>query len=272
MKKVVLIISLLISVNLFADLVSEQKAMHKEGMVALRGGDYKEAIKKFKELCEDGYGLGCLKLGSMYRDGKGFKKDIDKAIELYKKSCASNENTSGCYTLTKMLSKKEFNTYVTKLCDKNIGVGCFYLAEPEKGEKMAELYMKACDNGYPLGCYTLSKKRDIDKEKYPTKKVLMKGCAFGNKSACMRLGHILIRKKDYLKAVNYFNKACDLDGSAACSRLSYIYSDGKYGIDKNLTIAKIFCDKAESLGMVNICGSKLNKEILLLKEAKKGKK
>lgn len=52
-------------------------------------GDFYEALKLFVELSRNGDTSAMDRVGSIYADGEGVKKNISKAIEWYKKSVAS---------------------------------------------------------------------------------------------------------------------------------------------------------------------------------------
>lgn len=254
MKKIFLIISLLINMSVFADSVKNIKNVYKAGVLAYREDDYKEAAKLFKEACDNNYGLGCLKLGSLYESGNGVAKNKVKSIKFYKKSCTSNENYSGCYTLNKKaLTKEESRKFFTNLCNDNIGIGCFYLAKSLKGKEMAELYLKACDNGYPKGCVVLAKKKKQNKIK-----LLNKACDKNYFPACRFLGKFYTSKNCKL-SIEYLMKGCNNNDALSCFALSGMYAGYSHNncVDKDIVKAREFCKKSGQLNNDYSCNSDL---------------
>ncbi|WP_345991856.1 tetratricopeptide repeat protein [Sulfurimonas sp. HSL-1716] len=124
MKKILLIISLFLSVNLFAD-------MMKDGSSAYEKGNLDDAISIWSKACSDGFMEACDKLGSMYYFGYGTQKDRLKAKELFLKVCISG-NGEDC-------------AKVARMYDYGYGI-------KQDRKKAAELYKKACDAGFKKSC------------------------------------------------------------------------------------------------------------------------
>jgi TPR repeat protein len=78
MKKI-LVILFLLSGLLYANLVND-------GIQAYKSGNYKKAAKLFKKAANQGNAEAQYKLGDMYNEGKGVKKDYQKAVYWYKKA------------------------------------------------------------------------------------------------------------------------------------------------------------------------------------------
>lgn len=81
--------------------LQEAYKLEPQKYAVVLGGAYKEGrgIKKdltkareiFEEACKDGVGTGCGALGEMYLDGDGVAKDIAKAEMYFDKACALDE-------------------------------------------------------------------------------------------------------------------------------------------------------------------------------------
>jgi uncharacterized protein len=50
-------------------------------------GDHAGAIPWFQRACDGKSQLGCLGLGTLYKDGRGVPKDAAKSKDLFKKAC-----------------------------------------------------------------------------------------------------------------------------------------------------------------------------------------
>ncbi|NOQ31603.1 MAG: hypothetical protein GQ570_10825 [Helicobacteraceae bacterium] len=75
MKKLVLIIGLLFSVEVFASILNE-------GVEEQKKGNYKNAVKLYKQARDGGNVKGCFNLGLMYEYGKGVKQNKQRAAKL----------------------------------------------------------------------------------------------------------------------------------------------------------------------------------------------
>jgi len=74
---------------------------------------------------------------------------------------------------------------------------------------------------------------------------IQQACSEGNISQCHLLGmKYKHEQKDHIKAVEYLSIACNSKNYKACQVLGSIYTDGRYGIDKNYQEAKIQYKKA----------------------------
>jgi uncharacterized protein len=121
--KIILVISLVFSVNLTADLVNDAYVQYKKG-------NYKASEKIFLEACDIGQDNACYNLAHMYSN-VGAIQDKNKAIKLYSKVC-ENGHVQGCYNLGSM----------------------YYTGDGVKKDmdKAIALYFKACDGGYAEAC------------------------------------------------------------------------------------------------------------------------
>ena len=113
----------------------------KKGFELYKAGKKKEAYQYGLKACEKfNYGKGCFGLGYLYEHGDGVKKDMNKALNYYKKAVSGEK----------------------KLCNSGDLQACYELGYMyEKGygvskdvNKAQELYKKACNNGkgYKKAC------------------------------------------------------------------------------------------------------------------------
>ena len=124
MKKVILGICLMLSMNLSADLILN-------GNEQYRNGNYTQAMKTYKKACEIQNASGCNSVSIMYIKGNGVKQDALKAIEYLTKACDLND-AKGCYDL-----------------------GYFYfrgMYVDEDKSRAKSLFNKACNAGNAKGC------------------------------------------------------------------------------------------------------------------------
>jgi len=124
MKKIVSILILLMSINIYADAISDAYA-------EVEKGNDQKARDIFHKACQNKNAEGCINLGLMYKNGAGVEKDYLKTISLWEKACEMN-NADGCIRAAFMHSESK----IIKI-DK---------------EKAKKLFKKACNLGDSLGC------------------------------------------------------------------------------------------------------------------------
>ena len=89
---------------------------------------------RLKKACDLNNGVACKRLGVLYRDGKGVKKDYSKAMNYFKKGCDLNHAlacayVSGLYQDGKGV-KKDYSKamkYMKKCCDLKDSTCCLVL-------------------------------------------------------------------------------------------------------------------------------------------------
>lgn len=89
--------------------------------------DLDKAVEFYRRGCDGGHGIGCIKLGAMHR-GKG---DHGKAVELFDRACKQGFY-GGCTDLGRMYEKGQGVT---------LDVG-----------KAQEIYQRTCEKGYQVAC------------------------------------------------------------------------------------------------------------------------
>ncbi len=129
MKKIILILSFLLSITIYADVISDAYA-------EVGKGNHQKAREIFTKACENKNSEGCVNLGLMYKTGAGVTIDYIKAVNLWEKACAMN-NANGCIRVAFMYGKSK-------------------KIQPDQ-VKAKKFFKKACTLGESLGC-------EMDKE------------------------------------------------------------------------------------------------------------
>jgi len=136
-----------------------------------RGTTEGNSATQLKKSCDLNNGFGCAKLGLLYADGVGVKKDFSKSYKYFKKSCDLNSGMGCSYLGISYMSGLGVrqNTsigkkYLHKGCDLNNGEGCYRLGMfygKKDDSKANKYYKKACDLKNAQGClwYTILKQK-----------------------------------------------------------------------------------------------------------------
>lgn len=190
------------------------------------------AIKLFKKACENGYGAGCFKLayhkddelgklklyqqgcetndatscylmGEIYELGlAGLKKNKERALFLYEKSCLLDSNSDGC-ALKGQLENDYAN--LDNLCRKNNARACAIVGHRNNDEKMLE---KSSILGSPLGAYYLGVfNRRIDAEML--EKSCNTGVRYDSVQACRALADHYAGSKPEDEVMRLYAMACN---------------------------------------------------------------
>ena len=124
------------------------------------------------EACDSGDTKSCLKLGYAYSDGwSGYKKDIKKAKEYFKKGCELGDNISclGLGRIYKKSNKKKakeiFEKIISSKSNKAKDWAYYYLAFMEKKGKDAYL-LKSCQLELFRACCKVPRKLLFDLDVY----------------------------------------------------------------------------------------------------------
>ncbi len=226
--------------------------------------------------CEGGDASSCMRLGDMYRDGKGVSQDLDRAVRLLRAACDGG-NAEGCSDLGGMyekgrgVPKDEVRSFdlQRQACndgydDACIKLGWKYANGIGVGKDVAKAvaaYSKACDMGLYFGCTelgfwhtdgTFGVPRDANK----ALTFYGKSCGSGDGKACNNLGVMYGDAKgipaDFAKAAALYEKSCALKFPAACVNLAMAYRNGK-GVPTDLTRAAELLRKACDDGIANAC-------------------
>jgi TPR repeat protein len=166
----------------------------------------------FESDCKKGKPKACTDLGRLYDTRYSYatsvlKKDMNKAKELYIKSCNMDEGMA-CYYLATMYdfsegvqeNKSKALKYYKKGCKLNENDSCLRLGKKYhsgEGVKLnfknaAHYYAEACNRKKPVACYYLGQMyidgRGVKKDKARGEKILCIACSKGIMSACSDLG------------------------------------------------------------------------------------
>lgn len=170
-KQTIIISSLLVSSLIAGDVNQSKKTP------LLPSVDEQLDIDNLIGQCSKNDARACSNLGYFYAHGKnGVEKDLEKATELFRKSCNAGYNY-GCvnlglvyYETNKPENYKEQKELFEKTCEFEafscLGLGAIYYNGKgvEKNKtKAEEYYKKACDMGLDRGCEVY--KKTIEKEK-----------------------------------------------------------------------------------------------------------
>jgi len=198
MKKIILAVALLLSVNLLADKVHD-------GYIAYKYKDYKLARIIWEESCDAGNLSACYNVAQIYSNGLGTHYNELKAAKLYYKVCS--HDARACTNLGILLENgtggviRDYK-YAAKMyhkgCDGGDINGCYNLASSYyRGRGVirdlrlaSAIYDDTCNKGHLYGCYYGAKMhkegKGIRKDKSKAKKMFAKACNMGHNSACRK--------------------------------------------------------------------------------------
>ncbi|MGM0556043.1 MAG: caspase family protein [Myxococcota bacterium] len=212
----------------------------------------------------------CIELAHDARYGRGGKRDMAKAAELYEKACQmGEEGLRACAQLGYMMQKslggltkdnrRSLELY-TKSCTDVEAWGCAGLAGlPQNKVKAVSLYRRACEHGSPRGCEGLGLRyysgAGVSRDYARAAELFEKACDAGKFGACFNLGVMHIQgdgfTQDFKRAAEIFEDLCDEGFAAGCSTLGHLYYLGK-GVDEDKARAaelyKKACDDGDEFG------------------------
>ena len=227
--------------------------------------DYIKAFKYATIAAEDDECGGYLVLGSLYLNGWGVEKDVNKALENYKMAAALGDegamNQIGFIFMGNDVVDANpdqsfywFSEAAKKGHDVGLyNVGCCYqngFGVEKDEEKAAEYFKQAADLGYAdamfdLGGYYQNILIDSNKAKM----WYQKAAELGHAEAINCLGVIYSDiEKDYEEAVKCYERAVELEVPMAYRNLALCYRDG-HGVEQNLKKAEELFAKAAELGV-----------------------
>jgi hypothetical protein len=206
--------------------------------------DIDEAMRLYRQGCDEGHGVGCFNLGIMFMEGNGVAQDTRRADEEFAKARAAYERQCGatpphaCTNLG-VLHEHGFGTPVSREkaravylrgCDGGERDACVNLSllEIENGEPFGPAVSRLwtlCQDGHALSCGTvghLQAQRQIDLE--GTRALLRKGCDGGDRQSCALLGALT----DPPEREAALEKACALGSSRACMAAGELTGDALY--------------------------------------------
>ena len=229
--------------------------------------DYKKAFEYATIAVDDDESEGYLVLGSLYLNGWGVEKDVNKALENYKMAAALGDETamnqigliymdSDEFEANPEQSFYWFNEAAKKGSDVGMfNMGCCYkdgLGIEADVEQAAEWFKKSAELGYvdamvELGGYYQEILVDFEKSKM----WYLKAAELGNAEAQNKLGVLCANiDNDYKEAVKWYKKAMEQDDYWAYENYADCLWNGN-GVQKNKKKAMEMMQKAISLGHPN---------------------
>ncbi len=239
---------------------------------------FSEVLDYYQKSADAEHGYGYYGLGTLYETGYGVQKDIEKALECYRKAlelnCEMGAVALGYYYanashmnnnietdiekakeyLLKGLESRDFET--RNMARVLLGDFCLYAADAERNEAEAEsYYKKAAEEGYYLGCrrmgdlYRYGVRSDDSKiiEYYE----LEAKHGYGYSLAEIYLNGVNSIAQDPEKGVALLNETIEKgDRSAAMCLCGLVYANASgTGVVKNKEEAIELCFKA-----IDACG------------------
>ena len=208
-----------------------------------RKKDVEKANDLAKKACDASEARGCVRLGFLYKNGKGVEQDDVKAAKFYEKACDAGE-LSGCDSLASLHQNSGEHAKAAAIferaCEKGFGLSCYNLAQiyeagggvaPDES-KALDLYVKACERGYAVVYYYL-----------------------GGMYADSAMGKNDEAAKNSKNALKFYPLACDGKIYEACEALGRLYEDGEAGFAQDIKAARSYYDKACAANAYKCSGS-----------------
>ena len=287
MKKVIILLSVLITINLYADSSKNEKSKDANNVKIV--STYAALNELYAKSCDTGEMDGCYELGILYQDGKGVEQNNTKANELWTKACTAGHAES-CLSLGNSYrygrgvdyDVDRANRLWTKACDEGSGDACFNYIELMETNytiwdlEYFEFYHKACYSGVPEACriagqyytyFPITKEQDergsdmrekIRKREAEVKKLYVKACNDGSAKGCTKAFEIIKHRND--EKLKYAVLACEGGRRDICNDAGSSY----YAPKKDMTWRLEFSKKACALGSC--------KQYTRLLQMKKGRK
>lgn len=229
--------------------------------------DYKKAFDYATIAAEDDECGGYLVLGSLYLNGWGVEKNVNKALENYKMAAALGDETAMNQIGIIYMGSDEFEAnleqsfyWFNEAAKKGSDVGMYNLGCCYRDgfgikadvEQAAEWFKKSAELGYvdamvELGGYYQEILVDFEKSKM----WYLKAAELGNAEAQNKLGELCANiDNDYKEAVKWYKKAMEQDDYWAYENYADCLWNGN-GVQKNKEEAMEMMQKAISLGHPN---------------------
>jgi uncharacterized protein len=182
-------------------------------------------IEKTEKECEAGDISKCHQAASAYKSGRGVKKNIERATELWNLACNRGHSFS-CYNLGHQVLQKNSDLV-----------------------KALPFFKKACEYGDLIACnyveaVTGASQARIDVD--GSIKVLINSCIAGNGLDCYKAGKKYQAKKrgaqDLIQAFHFFQQGCEKKFNKACAEVAAAYEQG-YGVEQSSDEAMRYISK-----------------------------
>lgn len=228
--------------------------------------DYKKAFDYATIAAEDDECGGYLVLGSLYLNGWGVEKNVNKALENYKMAAALGDETAMNQIGIIYMGSEEFEAnleqsfyWFNEAAKKGSDVGMYNLGCCYRDgfgikadvEQAAEWFKKSAELGYvdamvELGEYYQAILVDFEKSKM----WYLKAAELGNAKAQDALGVLCANDNDYKEAVKWYKRAMEQDDYWAYWNYAHCLWNGN-GVQENKKKAMEMMQKAISLGHPN---------------------
>lgn len=174
-------------------------------------------INELEKECNSNDSMSCVILGDAYFLGEKVKKNTQKALELYIKSCNDGLGET-CVILS-----REYDNGNDELGIKIDLVKSFNFA------------LKACKLNQIFACKVSGDKyragKGVKKDLTKAKEYYEKSCSGVYFDSCFNLGLMYEKgdgvKQDFLKAKEYHTRACNFDIYKSCYNLGVLYANGQ---------------------------------------------
>jgi serine/threonine protein kinase len=211
---------------------------------------FADAAPLLEQSCTGGFVSDCTRLGSIYENGWGVKRDDSRAKALYTKACEGGR-ADGCDLLGDMYrigsgvtqDYSQAKALFTKACDAGNVKGCADLGDvysfgwgvAKDGAQALPFYTKACDAGSDWGCYGAG---TIYEGGNGVAKDETRAAAFHAKEAAI------------------YSAQCKARGQrdSSCASLLEMYLDGKAGSEEDQKKANDSLEKLCKKGNGDACG------------------
>ena len=225
------------------------KACTNLGSLLLHTSDFKdpvEGLEFVKKGCDLGDAKGCVELGVVYYEGvageigQTIAKDIDKAKEVFVKTCDQKLGL-GCYKLGMMYDTGEGFTANPKKALELYRNGCTYLDGSSCG-MIGHRYLKGGGG--------------VMKSSQEAVRHFELGCEYGDQRSCREMADFYYKgelvEKNLSAALEMYKQSCSLSSGRACYQAGMIIMDGIVG-EPNFYEASKLLSKGCKMGVKDAC-------------------
>lgn len=212
------------------------------GMKHYKKSEFPDAKKYFLAACAAKQPQACENLGVMAYQGQGEKKDVERALGMFRKACEFGQVTS-----CRNAGAEFFQGKITK---RDYGAAL-------------ELFERGCELDDSFSCYNAGVLR-ADKavgHHDPKRAVehLEKGCKKSHAGACDSLGRLFYKgqgvPKDPARSVDNFERACGLGKALSCQTGGLLLVNGEGGVKQDEKRGKMLLAKGCKLGDAKSCAA-----------------
>ena len=186
--------------------------------------DVERAVVLFQKACDLKHAEACIRLASLYYEGKEVPKDLGRAAP----------------PAHPVLRRRDR----ARLRDAGRHDPRRRGRAPRTPKRAAQLFQKACDGGEAAGCGELGvayrEGRGVPRDVAKAAALFTRGCDGGSMAACANLG--LAHEtgagvaRDLAKAASLFTRACEAHDPAACHSVGLMHKNGT-GVARNIARA-----------------------------------